>query len=233
MSTARMLFVFVLLTSFLTLLSAPARAQYGAGLQGTVQDKSGAIVANASVTATDNGTGIVHAATTNSSGFYRISELPPGTYTVTAEKSGFKKSANPAVEVQAELLRGLDVILEIGQAQETVNVTETISALKTEDATISGTLTAAEVENLPEIDRDPYELIRLAPGIFGQGANIQLRMTAYNAFNKLNLAPFSFGSNSTIVSYCCGTNPTAQPLFGTATNGLAGRVLELQARLSF
>jgi hypothetical protein len=90
-----MLFVFVLLTSFLTLLSAPARAQYGASLQGTVQDKSGAIVANASVTATDNGTGIVHAATTNSSGFYRISELPPGTYTVTVEKSGFNKEREP------------------------------------------------------------------------------------------------------------------------------------------
>jgi hypothetical protein len=69
----------------------------------------------------------------------------------------------------------------------------------------------------------------------GEGANIQLRLTAYNAFNKLNLAPFSFGSNSTVVSYCCGSNPLpgANPLFGTATNGLAGRVVELQARFSF
>ena len=67
----------------------------------------------------------------------------------------------------------------------------------------------------------------------GEGARIQLRMTAFNAFNKLNLAPFSFGSTSTIISSCCGSTPIANPLFGTATSGLAGRVLELQARFSF
>ena len=68
----------------------------------------------------------------------------------------------------------------------------------------------------------------------GEAAKLQLRMTAYNAFNKLNLAPFSFGSNSTTVSYGNnGTTPTANPYFGTATAGLAGRVLELEARFSF
>jgi hypothetical protein len=71
--------------------------------------------------------------------------------------------------------------------------------------------------------------------VIGEGARIQLRMTAYNAFNKLNLAPFSFGSTSTLVSSCCGSNttPLANPLFGTATSGLVGRVLELQARFAF
>ena len=68
----------------------------------------------------------------------------------------------------------------------------------------------------------------------GEGAKIQLRMTAYNVFNKLNLAPFTFGSASTVVSYFNnGTVPVANPLFGTAINGLAGRVLELQGRVSF
>ena len=70
-------------------------------------------------------------------------------------------------------------------------------------------------------------------GFIGEGAKIQLRMTAYNAFNKLNLAPFSFGSTSTTITSCCGSAPVANPLFGTATAGLAGRVLELQARFSF
>ena len=70
--------------------------------------------------------------------------------------------------------------------------------------------------------------------IFGEGAKIELRMTAYNTFNKLNLAPFSFGSTSTTISSNNhGGVPFANPLFGTATSGLAGRVLELQARFSF
>jgi hypothetical protein len=69
--------------------------------------------------------------------------------------------------------------------------------------------------------------------VLGEGAKIQLRMSAYNVFNKLNLAPFTFGSQSTVISYCCGTAPAANPFFGTATTGLAGRVLELQGRISF
>jgi hypothetical protein len=69
----------------------------------------------------------------------------------------------------------------------------------------------------------------------GESAKLQLRMTAYNAFNKLNLAPFTFGSASTVVSYFNNGSgvPVANPLFGTATSGLSGRVLELQARFSF
>lgn len=71
--------------------------------------------------------------------------------------------------------------------------------------------------------------------LLGEGAKLQLRMTAYNAFNKLNLAPFTFGSTSTVVSYFNNGSgaPVANPLFGTAINGLSGRVLELQARFSF
>ena len=66
----------------------------------------------------------------------------------------------------------------------------------------------------------------------GEGAKIQLRMTAYNAFNKLNLAPFQFGSQSTIINACCGQS-SASPFFGTAALGLSGRALELQARFTF
>jgi hypothetical protein len=69
----------------------------------------------------------------------------------------------------------------------------------------------------------------------GEGAKIELRLGAYNVFNKLNLAPFTFGSTPTTVSSNNNNSgqPIANPLFGTATNGLAGRVLELQARFSF
>ena len=170
MKRCRTLFAFSLLVSLVLLLASSAHAQFAASVQGTVEDKSGAVVLGATVTATDNATGISHATTTNSSGFYRISELPPGTYTVTVEASGFKKSSNAGVIVQAELLRGLDITLDLGQAQETVNVTEIAPSLKTEDASISGTLSSTDVETLPTINRDPYELLRLAPGVFGDGA---------------------------------------------------------------
>jgi hypothetical protein len=69
-----------------------------------------------------------------------------------------------------------------------------------------------------------------------EGSKIQLRMTAYNVFNKLNLAPFSFGSTSTTVSSNYtggGAAPLPNAQFGTATAGLAGRVVELQGRFIF
>jgi hypothetical protein len=70
---------------------------------------------------------------------------------------------------------------------------------------------------------------------FGENAGIEIRMNLYNAFNKLNLAPFTFGSTSTTVSFFNNGSgqPVANPLFGTATAGLAGRVMELQGRFSF
>lgn len=68
----------------------------------------------------------------------------------------------------------------------------------------------------------------------GENAKIELRANFYNALNKLNLAPFTFGSTSTTVSYSNNNGvPVPNPLFGTASTGLAGRVVELQARISF
>lgn len=70
--------------------------------------------------------------------------------------------------------------------------------------------------------------------VFGEGAKIQLRIDAINAFNKLNLQPFVFGSSSTVVSF--GNNngvPVPNPQFGLATGGLSGRVIQLQGRFTF
>ena len=69
----------------------------------------------------------------------------------------------------------------------------------------------------------------------GEDSKIELRMDLFNAFNKLNLAPFTFGSASTTVSFFNDSNgvPVANPQFGTATSGLAGRVVQLQARFVF
>jgi hypothetical protein len=152
--------------------SVTAWAQYGASLQGTVQDKSGAKVPGAQVAVTDQATGVVRNGTTNGDGFYRLSELPPGTYTVAVDATGFKSQVTKNVAVAAESARGLDVTMEVGNTSETITVTGEAPALQTENATLQGTLPSIAVQNLPEIDRDPYELLRLAPGVFGDGARM-------------------------------------------------------------
>ena len=160
----------LLQSAILCFLTSSALAQFGASVQGTVTDKSGAVVSGANVTITEQATGASHSAVTDASGFYRINDLPPGTYRVDVQATSFKKSTWSDVVVSAEQPTPVNITMDTGSASETVTVTAAQETLHTEDATIQGTLTAKEVENLPEINRDPYELIRLAPGVFGDGA---------------------------------------------------------------
>lgn len=169
---ARILFCIRLFVIFASLafVSSSALGQYGSSLEGTVTDKSGAVVAGATVTITDEATGVSHTAVTGPSGFYRITGLPPGTYRVDVEAASFKKTSRPNIQVGSEAASAANVTIESGSASETVTVTGAPSALDTEDANVQGTISQEEVQNLPEIDRDPYELIRLAPGVMGDGA---------------------------------------------------------------
>jgi hypothetical protein len=150
--------------------AAEAEAQFRAAIQGTVADASGAAVPGVSVVAVNTATGVPTETVSGDAGFYRLSGLAPGTYTVTASLSGFKSAVAENVVVAAEQARGLDLVLEAGGVQETVVVTAGPGTLTTENAEIAGTLTQAEIQSLPQVGRDPYELIRLTPGVFGTGA---------------------------------------------------------------
>src|SRR6202158_844338 len=150
--------------------TALVQAQFGASVEGTVTDKSGAVVSGANVTITDQATGVSHNTVTSAAGFYHISGLTPGRYRVDVEAASFKKETTPDVEVSAESARGLNVVVTPGPAQEPVSVTAAPSALETENANVSSSITARQVEELPSFGRDPYELLRLAPGVFGDGA---------------------------------------------------------------
>src|SRR5829696_9305284 len=93
-----------------------------ADLQGTVRDATGAVVANASVTARNPGTNFSRSATTNDEGFYRIVNVPPGDYEVTVEAANFKKALLPKVTVTIGQAANLDVTLEPGQITESVTI---------------------------------------------------------------------------------------------------------------
>src|SRR5580698_3331165 len=105
---------FLLICTILTFLSTSALAQYGASLQGTVQDKSGAKIAGAKVTVTDQATGVIRDTTTGAEGFYRFGEMPPGSYTVDVDAPGFRHQTTKDVVVAAESPRGLDIALQVG-----------------------------------------------------------------------------------------------------------------------
>jgi Carboxypeptidase regulatory-like domain/TonB dependent receptor len=151
-------------------VSVPAVAQFNASVQGTVTDTSGAIIPGATVTVTNQDTGIAKNAKTTNSGFYRVGELPPGTYTVQVEASGFQTNTTGAVQVAAEQPRGVNVQLKPGGGTQTVTVTETTPSLQTENGSVEGQITTRQLTQLPSYGGDPYSDLRLAPGVYGQQA---------------------------------------------------------------
>src|ERR1700692_1374325 len=88
----------VLVSTILLFLTSSVMAQYGASIEGTVTDKSGAVIGGATVTATDETTNVSHSASTSPNGFYRITGLPPGRYKVEAEAGSFKKRSTAGWE---------------------------------------------------------------------------------------------------------------------------------------
>jgi outer membrane receptor protein involved in Fe transport len=160
----------LLLLAGMGILAPDSFAQFKATLQGTVTDAKGGAVSGATVSITRNETGLNRSTVTSDEGFYRISELAPGRYTVTVEAAGFRKSISNEVLVEAEEPRGYDIALEIGAVADQVTVTADTEALHTENANTSNTITAKEIHQLPQFGRDPYELIRLTPGVFGDGS---------------------------------------------------------------
>src|SRR5216684_4508683 len=160
----------LLLSLLLSLCALSAYAQFKASIQGTIMDSKGGAVAGAKVTVTNQGTGVTRDTVASDEGFYRVTELPPGNYTVTVEAPGFKKSVSNSTAVQAEQARGFDVTLELGAVTDQVTVTASGLALQTENANLGSTITAEEIARLPQVGRDPYELLRLTPGVFGDGA---------------------------------------------------------------
>lgn len=153
------------------LVSITVSAQFKAGIQGTVTDISGGLVPEAKVTLTNTETGKSQEATASPEGFYRFTGLPPGKYALVVEKAGYSKKVFENVTINAEAVQGVDVALEPGDVSATVTVTQdAATTLETENANIDKSITTQEIRQLPQTGRDPYELLRLTPGIFGDAS---------------------------------------------------------------
>jgi hypothetical protein len=169
-ATLSSLIHFTMCASLLLCLSSVAEAQFKASLQGTIKDQSGAVIPGTPVSVTNQETGRTQQVVASDSGFYRVAGLSPGRYRVSVEQPGFEK-VTINVEVNAEETRGVDITLAPSRvAQEITVSSETETQLHTEDANVSRAITTVEIQRLPQLGRDPYELLRLTPGVFGDGA---------------------------------------------------------------
>jgi carboxypeptidase family protein len=156
---------------WLTVVLCSASAQYRASIQGVVTDPQGAAVSAATVTLKNLETGQILTATTNENGIYNFNGLPPSQYTLTVEKAGFKKNVQDNVGVIAEQANAVNVELQVGEVTQSVTVSgESTALIDTETSNLSGTVNSQQIQSLPSFGRDPFQLLQLAPGAFGDGA---------------------------------------------------------------
>jgi hypothetical protein len=149
----------------------PVYAQFGASLAGTILDQTGATIPKATVTLIQAATQQTQVSITNAAGAYHFNELEPGQYTLVITATGFKTSNLTNLALAAETPRGVDVTLQLGEDTVSVQVNgDTVPLIQTADASIGTTIDGEEIQRLPTFGADPYELLRTAPGITGDGA---------------------------------------------------------------
>ena len=127
-------------------------AQQGTStIRGTVKDPQDNVVAGATVTLTNAEKSFSRTQTTNQSGGYAFSSVPPGAYRIDVEGAGFKKTTVADVRALVDTPVDLDVTLEVGAVTETVTVTSAGSEtlINTQDATIGNTFVSQQILQLP------------------------------------------------------------------------------------
>ncbi len=135
---------------------------------GTVRDQTGAVVPNAKTTITNQGTGqVIQNVVTNSEGIFIVPQLTPASYTVKIEGAGFKIGVFTEVTVEASRDYSLSVTLEVGGANETVQVAAGTDLVNTSSPELSTTVIRRQIVDLPLNGRNPIELIRLQAGVVG------------------------------------------------------------------
>ena len=191
--------------AFLLLLSAVScpliKAQaVASGMTGTVTDKSGAAVADVTVTLTNKATGTKYTQVTNASGLYRFSDIPPGQgYEAVFTSSGFAPFSVKSIYLTVATTRTQDVTLSAGANQE-VEVTASNSevTINTTDATIGNTFDVKLLNDLPVQQRsDPTALFTLQPGVTDQGSTTGARVDQnYITLDGLDVNDFATGNAS-------------------------------------
>ena len=136
-----------------------------ASISGTVTDPSGAVVAGATVTATNVETGVATTLTTNTQGFYSFQSLPLGNYTISVQQSGFKGYSQTGLVLDVNSALVIDVHLEVGATTEKVEVSSDALHVDTESTQMGEVITGKTMTDVPLVSRSYTDLLGLQPGV--------------------------------------------------------------------
>src|ERR1700733_12436511 len=156
----------LLLLLAVVLLPLAVRAQNTtSSLTGTVTDSSGASVAGADVTVANTATGVEYRAKTNQQGLYRVSQLPPGNYSMKVENAGFAHQTFPSITLAVDQQGRQDVKLSLGSASQTVSVNASAQLIDTVSSNQGQAISNKQILDLPLNGRNFLQLPQLSAGV--------------------------------------------------------------------
>jgi hypothetical protein len=159
-------------------------------IEGTVKDQQGQLIPNATLNITNLGTGETLTATSSGAGVFVVAEVKPGSYRVTAEAAGFKKTSVEGVVVQVATVSTVNLELPVGAATDsiTVSASESQEVVNSANPEIGDVVDRQRILDLPLDGRNPLELTALQAGV-------QLRTNADGEIDR-----FSINGNRTVAN---------------------------------
>src|SRR6202163_3328896 len=177
----------LLVTAFILLFPGFVFAQIDSGsVVGIVSDPSGAAIPGATVTLSNEASGVSRSVTTNGDGEYQFAAVLPGTYSVQATAQNFESAVSTHVEVDVQSRPAINFALKVGPSSEVVEVSSVTPVLQTETADIGGVVQSQQINDLPLNGRRYSDLALLEAGI------------QRNQVNGNNTAPDRFRSNGNL-----------------------------------
>lgn len=143
-----------------------------AGLSGRIIDPSSAAVAEAVVMVVNVDTGVRRETASNTQGLYAVPQLPPGNYTISVRREGFRSVTRSGITLNVNQAAQIDFELQVGSVAESVEVTADAPLLEQSEAALGAVVDNAKVTSLPLNGRNPFDLVLLTPGtqVYSRGA---------------------------------------------------------------
>ena len=165
--------------AIVTPLAAMAQLSGKGAITGTVSDKTGAVIPNASVAATNNSTGITTTTKSTAAGDYNLSDLDPGIYTIVTTSQGFQKLTQQNVHINALESQTYNPVMTVGATDEQITVSAAPPQLETSNATLGATMENETYSELPlemgsygsPDQRRATDFVYLMPGVQGNETN--------------------------------------------------------------
>ncbi|HEX6125226.1 MAG TPA: carboxypeptidase-like regulatory domain-containing protein, partial [Pyrinomonadaceae bacterium] len=183
----------VTITLFTLLFFTNAFGQASGSLTGVVKDQNDAVIPGAAVTIRNSGTNLVRNVITNDEGRWTVTILPVGRYSLTIEKEGFKRSMSSVVEVESAVTRSVDVTLEAGITDVTVNVTTDLPLVQSESAATARQITGDQLTRTPTSTRS-------FTGLLASEAGVSSELSPVGVNGNGNVSPSVNGTRTTSTS---------------------------------